>query len=279
MNAIRACVLGCKAVDDIQFRAAPGRLVCDRCAERLAGVLADIALIYAILTDVESLIPGGGDGSHRAVPGPRSPAADAILVHTDPRSTWDGHPAALATIESWARMVREETGAAVPLGRITMVRELETIRFNWDWILGQPWVDELASEMRDVLAALRIVGRTGERVLRIGTCPGPPPLDDEEIPPGCGAALRVRVGDEAISCHTCGSSWPRSRWGELGDPWTDYARLAAELGVPGGTLRYWCSQDHWSVGGSHGRRLVLRADAVTSYVRRRGPLSLDQEAG
>lgn len=279
MTEVRACLLGCRAVDDAAFRAAPGRLSCDRCAEKLAGVLADIALVYMTLTDIEELIPGGTADGGRSVPGPRSPAVDAILVHTDLRSSGNDHPAALASIASWARLVREERHAAVPAGRTTMTRELSTLRFHWDWLLGQSWVPDFAVEMRDVLAALKIVGRMSPPVLRIGSCPKQIfelVLDGEAIPLLCGATLRVRVGDEEIKCRNCGEIWSRPRWSELGDGRTDYARLSIELSVPVGTLKRWGHEDGWRISGTHGRRLVSRVDAEVSYRRRRGAPPLEQ---
>jgi hypothetical protein len=282
MNHIRPCMLGCRNPEKVPYRAAPGRMVCDRCTDKLAAVLAAIASTYAQLQTVAELTPGGhGHTGTRRPPGPRSPAVDGLIVHGDPRSTWDGQPAALATVESWARMVREERAAAAPAGRVTMRRELDTLRFHWDWLLGQPWVDEFAGEMRRVLAALKAAGRLTPPVLRVGACsvvvlivylPGGQSLDL-----ACGATLRVRVGDTDIRCRNCGTIWPRSKWrDELGDRWADYASLSADLAVPVGTLRRWCHDDRWTVSGTTGRRLVSRTDALDSFERHRGPLPLEQ---
>jgi hypothetical protein len=282
MNHIRPCILGCRNPENIPYRAAPGRMVCDRCTDKLAATLTAIATTYAQLQTVAELTPGGhGHTGTRRPPGPRSPAVDGLIVHGDPRSTWDGQPAALATVESWARMVREERAAAAPAGRVTMRRELDTLRFHWDWLLGQPWVDEFAGEMRRVLAALKAAGRLTPPALRIGTCPAVLTIlhfsGGRVIDFLCGATLRVRVGDTDIRCRNCGTIWPRSRWrDELGDRWADYASLSADLGVKVDTLRYWCSKDQWAVSGGPRRRLVSRADALTSFERWRGPLPFDQ---
>ena len=261
--------------------AAPGRYLCHPCADQLATTLADITTVYATLDTVEELIPGGhGDTGGRKPAGPRSPAVDDILVHTDPRSSGNDHLAALATVESWARLVREELGAQAPSGRITMDRETATLRFHWDWLMSQPWVNEFGAEMAELLRALRTVGRLTVPTMRVGTCPRVVPhlLDDGSIVGAtCGASLTVRVDAEGIRCRACGSSWARSQWrAALGDPWTDYARLSDELGVPVGTLWYWAARDGWTMSGTRQRRLVLRVDALESYQRRRGDLPLDQ---
>jgi hypothetical protein len=282
MNQPRPCVFGCRDRQGVLNPAAPGHHTCTRCADKLAAVLAAIASTYAQLQTVAELTPGGrGHTGTRRPPGPRSPAVDGLIVHGDARSKWDGQFGALATVESWARMVREERGSAAPAGRVTMRRELDTLRFHWDWLLGQPWVDEFAGEMRRVLAALKAAGRLTPPVLRIGACSvvvlivGLP--NGTTVDLACGATLRVRVGDTDVRCRNCRTIWPRSRWrDELGDRWADYASLSTDLDVPVGTLWRWCSEDGWAVSGTRGRRLVSRTDALTSFERHRGPLPLDQ---
>ncbi|MDI3315867.1 MAG: hypothetical protein QJR12_16805 [Mycobacterium sp.] len=281
MTDARPCILGCTNRDGIPYRAAPGRMCCHPCAEKLRRLLDDISDTYARVTDIHELIPSGHGNTSgpRRVPGPRSPAVDDLLVHTDVRSILDHGPAALATVESWARMIREERSIdtppermrdTVPAGRVTMERELATIKFEWDWVLAQPWLDEFAAEMRAVHTALQRAGRDLPPVLRIGPCPTLVEVEDQgavrEEP--CGAPLRVRVDDEEIRCRSCGTIWPRSRWRELGDPWTDYATLADDYGVPVGTLWRWASEDGWRRAKRGGRLLVHRDDAEASRERR-----------
>lgn len=282
----RACVLGCRNAERIPFRAAPGLLVCHRCSDDLRTVLDDIDDLYRAVTDIDDLIPGGhGDtGGARKPPGPRSPAMDAVLVHTDHRTRGNDRPAALACIEGWARLVREERSldvaadqmlTTVPAGRITMGRELGTLRFHWDWIMAQAWVDDFAVEMADLARALRQVSRLEVPVLRIGKCPTPlititlPGDDTGPITLDCGASLQVRTDATEIRCRNCGTVWPKDRWHELGDQWTDYAWLSAELAVAVGTLWRWASEDEWAKETRGGRRLVSRVDALASYDRRR----------
>ncbi|MFD2421648.1 hypothetical protein [Amycolatopsis pigmentata] len=290
MNQVRVCVFGCTKRDGTLREAAPGRMCCDRCAEKLMQVLGDLADRYATLQTADELIPGGhGDnGGGRKAPGPRSPAVDALLIHSDIRTRWTSEHGygALAVVESWARMIREETSldtpprqmlGTVPEGRATMSRELRTIRFHWDYVLRSAWLDDFARDMRDVLHSLTHAGRLTERWIQVGPCPMFVAFDDaavtgEPIYRECGATLRVRADDDTLTCRACGSSWPRSQWWRLGDEWTDYAFLSAELDVPAATLRGWCLEDGWRKRPSptsKKRVLVCRVDALKSYAERR----------
>lgn len=285
MNDVRPCLLGCRNAERVPYRAAPGWQVCARCSDKLRQLLDDIQGTYTRLTDVDELIPGGhGDtGGGRRPPGPRSPAVDGVLVHTDRRSANNDRPAALAQIEGWARLVREERSldtppdqmlATVPAGRVTMQRELGTLRFHWDWIMAQPWVADFAGELRSVLAALQLAGRDSVPVLKIGKCPTvlivlELPDDDSTIELDCGAPLRVRADSNDIKCRNCGTVWPRARWHELGDRYADYATLSDDLGVAVGTLWRWASEDGWRKERRGGRLLVHRDDAEASWQRRK----------
>ncbi|MEC3977883.1 hypothetical protein [Amycolatopsis sp. H20-H5] len=284
MNLVRSCLLRCKSANGLPYRAAPGRYACDQCTERLAQILAELVTTYTDMTEVDELVPGGGPDNPggRQAPGPRSPAVDALLVHTDPRSVTDSgaSPAALASIAGWARIVREEQTVdvepekmlgTVPTGRVTMAREAQTLRFNWHWIMAQPWLDDFADELRQVLNALRTVRRLNVPTLRVGTCPA---VADDGFK--CGASLSVRVDAVLIRCRGCGAHWPQSRWHELGDARADYAQLSEDLGVPVGSLYRWAGEDGWTISGTRARRLVNRADALASYARRRGPLFAEQ---
>jgi hypothetical protein len=94
--------------------------------------------------------------------GPRSPANDAVLVHTDPRSgtevtelqdgTVVAEYSALGVAVSWAAVVVEERGvtpAKTPMMSLVLLRQ------NHDWITKQPWVDEYAAELKEVHRSVR----------------------------------------------------------------------------------------------------------------------------
>lgn len=287
MTATRACVFDHTDRDGKQIHAAPGLLVCHTCSEKIRRDVDELELLYQGATDVDELTPAGSPDNvgSRAVAGPRSPAVDALLVHSDPRSVTPpgAPPAALAAIAGWARLIREDTTVdtppeklrgTIPLGRVTMVRELATIRWHWDWLMAYPGVTGFAQEVRGVINALEMVRRMDAPTLRIGRCAvvvvSVPLPDGAYLDLECGALLRVRTDATEIKCRNCGTVWPRAKWRELGTPWADYAHLSAELGVPVGTLWRWASKDSWTVGGTRARRLVLRADALNSYEKYKG---------
>lgn len=278
MSTTALCTLGCRSSEGHPYPTVHGWQCCDPCADRLAGLLGDIGDHYATLTTADELIPRKSGERGSPGYGSRSPAVDAILVHTDIRTRWTSEAGygALAVVESWARMIRtdrsidtppERMRDTVPGGRVTMSRELRTIRFHWDWLLRQDWLPDFAADMRDTLHSLKHVGNLAERVMRVGPCPV---IDDDGQP--CSAMLRVRANDDHITCRACGTVWRRDAWHQLGDPWTDYALLSQQLDVPVGTLHRWAHEDSWATAGTRGRRLVSRADAIASYQRRRGGL-------
>ncbi|WP_027947201.1 hypothetical protein [Amycolatopsis taiwanensis] len=281
MTTAVPCVLGCLNADGIPYPAAPGQLACTPCEQRLMGVLGDLADRLITLQTADALAPHSAPGE-RGTPGygPRSPALDALIAHGDMRTKWSselGH-GVVATVESWARCIREEVGALPPAERATFGRELRTIRFHWDHVMSSPWLDEFAREMREALSSLLNAGRLTERAMRIGPCPGLVAIGEEvftseTIYRECGATLRVRASDDEIRCRTCGTVWPRSRWREIGDPWADYATLADDYGVAVGTLWRWASEDRknglaWRTEKRGGRLLVHRDDAEASRARR-----------
>lgn len=285
----RPCAFDHVDRDGVQIQAAIGLRVCHHCSDQTRRAVDYLGQLYEGLQDVDELTPGGNpDGTGgRGVPGPRSPAVDALLVHSDPRShaRVGDHPAALATIASWARLIREERSldtppaqlrATVPAGRIAMERELATIRFHWDWLMACRAVLKFAEDVNEVINGLEYVRRMNPPEIRIGKCPIVVTVEDlpdgSELPLACGTQLRVRPGDTEIRCRGCHTVWPRARWHLLGDPWADYAHLSAELGVKVGTLHYWASKDRWEVAGTKGRRLVRRSDALASFERYRKPL-------
>jgi hypothetical protein len=268
------CVLGCVCATTGQpWPAADYQLACERCADRLRELLASIQQAVELLADPECLLPTSGTARGTHGFGPHSPAVDAKLAHLDVRTEWTPEAGfgALAAIESWARMLREETQSAPPSGRATIGRELGTIRFHWPVVLRSPWLDEFAGEMRQVWAQLQRTHGWLEPVVRVGACPTElvgPTVDGSPLV--CGAPLRVRPGAGEIACQRCGDVRSRPRWSELADPWTDYAELHEALGVAVGTLWRWCSEDRWRTSGTRSRRLVARADALASFQRRRG---------
>lgn len=82
----------------------------------------------------------------------KSPANDAVIVHTDPRSGYDDGYGAVAVIASWSTLAAEERGFTVDRYALGQIAQL---RANHSWITAQSWVDEYAGELRQVHSAVR----------------------------------------------------------------------------------------------------------------------------
>lgn len=89
------------------------------------------------------------------------------------------------------------------------------LRRHLDWTSRQPWIDDLAADLRDLRSRLRAA--TGDLPPRpIGTCPNLVDLDDGEGPATCNAPLRVAPYSDAVRCPACGRTWLRQEWLRLG---------------------------------------------------------------
>jgi hypothetical protein len=277
-----ACAFGCRTPDKTPEPAVDGWNVCPACSARIAQLLHDLERTYTAATHIDQMIPKG-DPSAPVVArsaGSKSPTVDTILVHTDVRSvTEPGEaPAALPWANDLANEAREVLGLPAPGTRLTMTRELETVRAAWAWLMGHESIVDLFKEAQRVLRSLERVHGSAPKMMTAGKCPilqlAIPLTDGTVLQIACGATLSFYVDARAIRCGNCRTVWPKARWRELGDDWADYATLSRDLGVPAGTLRYWASEDAWERQGREGlkRVLVSRMDALDSYTRRRGPL-------
>jgi hypothetical protein len=133
-------------------------LVCFSCSNRILRYLRELEEYIPTLS-LEKRI----GGPERRSPGfsSQSPANDAVIMHTDPRSDYsdrEGHLAeelsALGVVSSWARVVVEERGVKPSPSSFL---DIGLLRRNHDWICRQPWVDEYAGELRQVNTAVRAV--------------------------------------------------------------------------------------------------------------------------
>ncbi|MCP3805389.1 hypothetical protein NLX83_39595 [Allokutzneria sp. A3M-2-11 16] len=271
------CVLGCADSFGQPYPAVEGTLACDICAHAVDAALRQIARDYEFLLDPRNLVPGA-DSSGRGNPGygSRSPARDDLIICTDPRTTYDERAeSAPAILSQWVREIVESTDMTAP-ERASVAGDIAWLlsRKVWRWVISQPWLDEFGGEVFELREHLAHIVRPRARAVPIGPCPVPSGVPGNTAP--CGTALRVRPDAELVRCRTCGTTWPRERWDELGHalgcPRSDYASLSVWLGVPVGTLRRWCAQDGWArdpAGHSRARPVWLRTDALASFTARR----------
>lgn len=198
-----------------------GRL-CQRCLDRAAVTLTEIADMYARLPLV--LIPGSSGG--QKVSGTPSPPAplnlDAFDLYAEARlgSVHDdnhdqvGQPSAAAILETWVRdwseQLRDRPGPTVP----DMVRWLKA---NLDWAARHhDAVDEFIAETRTLHA--RLVQVLGEREPQPEHCPTPCRSCDERN------LYRRPDGSGDVDCHTCGLIYRRTDY----DRWTALVAASAK---------------------------------------------------
>ncbi|MFI9381219.1 hypothetical protein [Kutzneria sp. NPDC052558] len=143
-----ACVLGCRAASGRPYPAQAGYLTCDPCALELRATLRELVELYALTED--AAVPGAADVGVRTSSGygPRSPAVDAVVALTDPRSaTEDGEPVGvLGVLSTWADTVRADTGVRPALTEAE--RRDGALLVNWlDWVGAQPWAGAVLSQL------------------------------------------------------------------------------------------------------------------------------------
>lgn len=133
--------------------------------------------------------------------GSRSPANDAVLVHTDPRSDYSdrdgvmtGELGALGVVSSWAQVVIEERCIK---SSPSAFLDISLLRRNHDWIAHQSWVDEYASELRQVHAAVRVLAH--DPVPRsVGSC-----ISIDRRGYDCGGQVFEMDDASGVKCSKC----------------------------------------------------------------------------
>lgn len=141
-------------------REAEHGLLCHGDSNRILRHLRELEEYLPTLSLLRS--PGGMEPIGKASFGPRSPANDAAIVHTDPRSGTEvitdargevkAEYGALGVVSSWASVVVE--GRNVKPSPSAFL-DIGLLRRNHDWVVRQAWVDEYARELKFVHAAVR----------------------------------------------------------------------------------------------------------------------------
>jgi len=202
-------------------RQASRGLTCDPCLDRLAQQLHDIEREATILSAAPSLArPNGTRGGTLA--SERAPARLEVLALTDPRDVLDNREpsSVLGVLHAWTRVIRDDRRLSWPQ-RVTVASERRTLATHLQWAAEQPWIDELAGDLADLLARLRRANLTG----------GPPPVADchmirvdgtpcggkvwrrparsitwRVLPDRC-ERITVDAPDGPAHCDTCGGHW------------------------------------------------------------------------
>ena len=196
--------------------AADGTLVCPGHTRWLRESIDDVVITYALLPHFYE--PGTAIDDGQQVKGkrvdPPAPVRLDVVALLDKR-TVARHPGdivpVLAILEAWARLIREERQLQPCRRQATVTSEAGTILAHIDWIICQPWVDDLAREIREVKSALH--SAIGDHAPRpVGTCPVIHP-DTGEC---AGKLYQDRYGGMSVTCRKCGETWGETELRRLG---------------------------------------------------------------
>lgn len=157
-------------------------------------------------------------------PGGRGPeAGHARPAHpplglNEPAFNLRGPGGIVGVLEDWrsamqqARGWREPPAAGLMEGRV--LRAARGLILNLEWIASSwPQAGPFALEIRDLerdVASIVNPSDPAERPVRLGPCPAETGPDEL-----CGAILRYRRGDSAITCLWCGCTYPQEVWAQL----------------------------------------------------------------
>lgn len=196
--------------------AANGTLVCPGHTRWLTESIDDVVITYALLPHFYE--PGTAIDDGQQVRGkrvdPPAPVRLDVVALLDKR-TIARHPGdivpVLAILEAWARLIREERQLQPCRRQATVTSEAGTLLAHINWIICQPWVDDLAREIREVKSALH--SAIGDHAPRpVGTCPVVHPDTGE-----CGGKLyQDRYGGMSVTCRRCGETWGETELRRLG---------------------------------------------------------------
>ena len=197
--------------------AVDGLLICRHHRRWMGETIDDIVVTYALLPHFYE--PGTAVDDGHQVKGkrvdPPAPVRLDVVALLDKR-TVSQHPGdlvpVLAILESWARMVREERRLQPCQRQATVTSEAGLLAAHMDWISAQPWIDELARELRDVKSALH--SAIGDHAPRpVGRCPIVHPDADGACD---GPLFQDRYGRMSVTCRRCGETWGETELRRLG---------------------------------------------------------------
>jgi hypothetical protein len=263
-------------------------VACNRCADRLAELLADIpALVVELDTTIARLGrsgPGGRRG--RETPLPYHPNAAEALTHL--RSVLSGYAAVIAKERSLpllleaARQARAWSGrAVVPTPPATDYAVLAG-----RWLLNNLQTLRKVDQFPVILDAVFLAHRDGWRACDrapdrayAGPCDGlGSVVVDTELPEPCGYDLLADPEWVTVRCRTCGHEYDvalRRQW-MLDDlreflgsaEWVSTAVASCGVKVPAATIRQWKKRGKiqprdWTVGlTGQPQPLYLVADVI-----------------
>lgn len=206
------CVNGCTHRSDgdtIRVQTDPPSLICRRCEDNLTDWLDRIPDTYALLPIFISHGTAERNPDTKMTKAAEAPAPmrlDVVDLLDERRGRrWLGtYPTedrrgTLGTLESWARLVREERHIDTPASPPTVLTEARCLVRHLLWICEQQWVDELYADIKTLNRALRdTIGDYRPRP--VGRCQ----VDQGEG--DCGGPLMPATFG-GVRCARCGATW------------------------------------------------------------------------
>lgn len=184
--------------------------LCVPCTGETASRLRSLPGLYTQLADhMQPLASGTPGRGATAVPAPL-PVAMLPLVLRGPGGM-------AGVTEDWLTLVHEERKLPAPLFEGSVEHRLYTavsgLWRQYPWI-AVTWVlaGEFAREIRDLADSAESIIDPKERPdpgMKLGPCPG------KRGDAVCGKLLVRYLGEQVVTCHWCGSTYPPATWAEL----------------------------------------------------------------
>jgi hypothetical protein len=188
----------CRGDGTNPYYAHPGTMLCGHCTQRLERQLAEMPARLQLAHSLHDgrQTPRKTDRRGADTPTPVNVALIDIVSK------------GLAQVASWVAMVCEERSLRGP---DDPTRHAAWLLGQLDWLVRQPWVDDLADEVNDFTRAVEAHTRLNKHRHRLE-----PPC------PTCSARELGRWdGTAQVDCDACGKAWPESQY-----PWM--VRLALD---------------------------------------------------
>ncbi|MFJ4434588.1 hypothetical protein [Streptomyces sp. NPDC088923] len=186
-------------------------VLCLGCTAATADRLDRMPRLYEALA---GWLPPGSASS-----APTGPRVEAPLPVSLPVLSMRGPGGIVGVLEDWRSAMQAARAWGEPHVTGDTAQRVRAaargLAVNLDWMAAE-WqpVAVLAAELRDLERQVRELvdpAPAEERGMRLGACPAD--VGEGQV---CGAVLRYRRGEQAVTCRWCGSTYPRGMWAVLG---------------------------------------------------------------
>jgi hypothetical protein len=208
-------------------------MLCHHCHGRLRRDLDALIALWPLLDEMVTPGNNGSGGGAAGKPGSRPPCdLDAI----------DARDNATAVIGSWARVVIEDRQLS---GRGSLDGEsaARLLVIHLEWLTAQPFADDAATEVADVVYLVRRACRDLGRA-PIGTCRA---VDPREPSKDCGGPLYWIDTSMQVRCSRCHDTWNEADLQAITavvEVWVPIADAAALMGLTVRTINRYAEAGH-----------------------------------